>query len=290
MSIDSDVIQIVNQNSTEAFIYLAKELDREVKLYENLIWISYLNDFKYLQIQEEYLIILTLTDNRFNNFNYVTQSLLILIEDINDNAPIFLPYPTTMEIAENSKTNIVLNTLEAVDADAGAYGQVVYYLQELDGNNDLFAISTHQGKGVLRLIGNLDYERKNFYHLRILAVDRANQQPINTGTATVLIKVQDVEDQPPEFVKIQPLTKIVENAEIGTKLLRIECIDGDRGINNPIHYELEANDLFAIEADSGWIYTINKLDREDSKQFLNGATFTLKITASEISKVHSIRI
>lgn len=51
--------------------------------------------------------------------------------------------------------------------------QVVYYLQELDGDDDLFSISTVNGKGVLRLAGHLDYERKFLYQIRVLAVDRA---------------------------------------------------------------------------------------------------------------------
>ena len=117
---------------------------------------------------------LTLTDNRLGNDNYVTQSMLILVEDINDNEPIFKPFQSALEVPEDSRPGI-LTTLEATDRDEGAFGQVVYYLQELDGDNDVFTITTTQGKGVIKLAGSLDYERKNLYQLRVLAVDRANQ-------------------------------------------------------------------------------------------------------------------
>lgn len=50
----------------------------------------------------------------------------------------------------------------------------MYYLQELDGDDDMFSITTTNGKGVIRLVGQLDYERKFLYQLRVLAVDRAN--------------------------------------------------------------------------------------------------------------------
>lgn len=76
------------------------------------------------------------------------------------------------------------------------------------------------GKGVIRLTRNLDYERKSLYQLRVLAVDRANQGRVNTGTAAILVKVQDVEDQPPEFVVASPVTRISEDAEIGTSVLQ----------------------------------------------------------------------
>lgn len=57
--------------------------------------------------------------------------------------------------------------------------QVVYYLQELDGDDDLFSISTVNGKGVLRLAGHLDYERKFLYQIRVLAVDRAINERVS---------------------------------------------------------------------------------------------------------------
>lgn len=124
------------------------------------------------QLRDEYTLVLTLTDNNF----IVTQSFLLLVEDINDNEPIFKPYNSSIEIPENSPPGVI-STLEATDRDEGAYGQVVYYLQDLDDGDEAetFSVSTYQGKGVIRLTGPLDYERKNLYQLRVLAVDRANQ-------------------------------------------------------------------------------------------------------------------
>jgi hypothetical protein len=60
---------------------------------------------------------------------------------------------------------------------------VVYYLQELDGDDDMFSITTVNGKGVIRLAGQLDYERKFLYQLRVMAVDRANNERVSTTAA-----------------------------------------------------------------------------------------------------------
>lgn len=259
---DSEIIRIVNSGGNEAKVYLAKELDRET--------------------QDEYAIVLTLTDSHYSEHNYVTQSFLLLVEDINDNVPIFLPYQNAIEIPEGSEPGVI-STLEALDADEGAYGQVVYYLQELDGDNDIFSISTHQGKGVLRLQRQLDYETKSLYQLRILAIDRANQGPVNTGTAAILVKVKDIEDQPPEFVEVQAVARIAEDAPVGTKVLRVRAIDGDRGINNPIAYALDGNDLFDIDEHTGVVYTLTVMDREEDGDQVNGAHI-LRITATELSK------
>lgn len=64
-----------------------------------------------------------MTDGRLGEGNFITQSLLILVEDVNDNEPIFKPYRSTITVPEDSGPGI-LTTLEATDADEGPYGQV----------------------------------------------------------------------------------------------------------------------------------------------------------------------
>lgn len=55
--------------------------------------------------------------------NFVTQSFLLLVEDVNDNEPIFKPYPSAITVKENAPPSIIA-TVEATDLDEGAYGQV----------------------------------------------------------------------------------------------------------------------------------------------------------------------
>lgn len=264
-NLDSDVIKIEKLSETEANIRLNQELDRELK--------------------DEYHLVLTLTDGQLGEGNFITQSLLLIVDDINDNVPIFKPFQSALEVPENSKPGI-LTTVEAEDRDTGAYGQVVYYLQELEGDNDVFSISTSQGKGVIRVTESLDYEKKSLYQLRVLAVDRANQGPVNTGTAALLVRVRDVEDQPPEFVVATPVQRVSEGMPKGTKILSVKAIDGDRGVNNKIRYSIArgGGGYFRIDEDSGVIYNTRELDREDPRNQINGA-YILEIVATERSKL-----
>ncbi|XP_026315340.1 cadherin-23 [Hyposmocoma kahamanoa] len=259
----SDILRLEAISSNEANIYLVKELDREVR--------------------DEYSFVLTLTDGHLGEGNFITQSFLLLVEDVNDNEPIFKPYPSAITVKEGAPPS-VLTTVEATDLDEGAYGQVLYHLQEIDGDVENFAVQTVNGKGVIRLINRLDYEKKSLYQLRVLAVDRANQGRVNTGTAAILVKVQDEEDQPPEFVVASPVTRISEDAPIGTSVLEVRAIDGDRGINNRISYSIISGgeDHFDIDSSSGVVYTINQLDREDPNNS-NGA-YILEILATEESR------
>lgn len=215
----------------------------------------------------------------------MTQSLLLLVEDVNDSEPIFSSFPSAIEVAENSQPGILLS-VEAIDRDEGTYGQVVYYLEEIDGENEAFSISTSQGKGVIRLKKSLDYEKKSLYQLKVLAVDRANVGRVNTGTATIVVKVTDLEDNGPEFVSQSPVTRISESLSKGSYVTTVKAIDGDRGINNKIKYSIVrgGNNMFRIDEDTGVITTLKPLDREDSRNLINGA-YILEILAVERSKV-----
>lgn len=78
------------------------------------------------QVQDEYNLILTLTDGHLGDGNYVTQSLLLIVDDVNDNEPIFKPYLNSVSVREDSSPG-VLATVEATDADEGPYGQVLKF-------------------------------------------------------------------------------------------------------------------------------------------------------------------
>lgn len=70
-------------------------------------------------------MVLTLTDGHLGDGNYITQSFLLLVEDVNDNEPVFKPYPTALSVKEDSPPGI-LTAVEATDLDEGAYGQVCH--------------------------------------------------------------------------------------------------------------------------------------------------------------------
>lgn len=53
-----------------------------------------------------------------------------------------------------------------------------------------------------------------------MAIDRAKEGRVNTATAPILINVQDIEDQPPEFVKVTPVVRVEEDVAVGTKILQ----------------------------------------------------------------------
>ncbi|CAN7993536.1 unnamed protein product [Ixodes hexagonus] len=206
----------------------------------------------------------------------ITQTMLVIVDDINDNEPVFKQYRTTVTVPEDAAPQVI-DTVEAIDRDQGPFGQVIYQLQNTDSETrSTFSVHQDKGKGIISLVGPLDYERKFIYELRVLAIDRANSGPRHTATAVVLVKVDDVEDQPPVFTEVPPVTRISEDLPLNSLVLTVKAMDGDRGVNNPISYSILSggDGLFAIDRETGVVSVKGRLDREATEN-RNGAFILL---------------
>ncbi|XP_054716346.1 cadherin-23-like [Uloborus diversus] len=261
--VGQEILRFERLGASEANVYLNKELDREMA--------------------DSYSLVLTLTDGRLGEGQFIRHSMLIIVEDLNDNEPVFKSFRSTINVREDSLPKI-LETVEAIDSDAGPFGQVIYQLGNVDKDtSETFSVQTTQGKGVINLVGALDYERKGLYQLRVLAIDRANTGRRNTATAAILVKVEDVEDQPPVFISVPSVTRIPEDLPPNSAVLSVKAVDGDRGINNAITYRISkgSRGLFSIDRTSGLVIVSGKLDRENTDN-RNGA-FILEIEAQEVA-------
>lgn len=148
-------------------------------------------------------------------------------------------------------------------------------------------IETIDGKGVISLVRQLDYERKSLYQLKVLAIDRGIEEERRTATATLLVRIEDAEDEPPVFTFVPSVTKISENQPMGKPVLRVIAVDGDRGVNNPISYSIvkgSRDGLFYIDSSTGIVSVHGKLDREAAIiEGTGSATYSLEIKATEMT-------
>ena len=83
------------------------------------------------ELDKEHEIVLTLTDNQLGTNKFITQSLLILVEDANDNPPRFAQPQISVTVNEHVP-NTILATLYATDRDSGAFGQVIIHTLYID--------------------------------------------------------------------------------------------------------------------------------------------------------------
>ncbi|KAG5675437.1 hypothetical protein PVAND_005341 [Polypedilum vanderplanki] len=191
-----------------------------------------------------------------------TAELIITITDINDCFPTFLDSPYLAYVMENVIPNGgYVISVKAYDADTPPFNnQVRYFLKE--GDADLFRINASTGE--ISLLRALDREQQAEYTLTLVAMDTGS--PPLTGTGTVRVIVQDMNDHSPEFERQSYRATVSENLPAGTKVLTPIARDKDAGLNAKIRFSLLGDKVerFHINHDTGEITTAIMLDREDT--------------------------
>ncbi len=70
-----------------------------------------LNKYLDAEFETQHQLVLTLTDNNLGQGNFITQSLVIIVDDVNDNSPIFEPHQPSILVREHSATPLQLATI-----------------------------------------------------------------------------------------------------------------------------------------------------------------------------------
>ncbi|RUS73776.1 hypothetical protein EGW08_018456, partial [Elysia chlorotica] len=143
----------------------------------------------------------------------------ILVNDVNDEVPEFKNRPYSVTVKEDAEVNSVIYTkIDAFDPDTN---DAKTYILSTDKYSP-FSLDTN---GKLHLVAKLDYESQTFYQYIVTVKDEAD----HTATAEVFIKVEDVQDTPPEFYRDSYSFTILENSPQGTLLNpAVQARDGDR--------------------------------------------------------------
>uniref|UniRef100_A0A2K6UWF2 Cadherin domain-containing protein n=1 Tax=Saimiri boliviensis boliviensis TaxID=39432 RepID=A0A2K6UWF2_SAIBB len=193
-----------------------------------------------------------------------------LIEDINDNAPLFPATVINISIPENSAINSRYALPAAVDPDVGINGVQNYHLIKGQDVFGLEVIETPEGDKIPQLIvqKELDREEKDTYVMKIKVEDGGSPQ--RSSTAILQVSVTDVNDNHPVFKEEEIEVSIPENAPVGTSVTQLHATDADIGENARIHFYFSnlvsntAKRLFHLNATTGLITIKEPLDREES--------------------------
>ncbi|XP_068451673.1 protein dachsous-like [Clinocottus analis] len=156
-----------------------------------------------------------------------TASLLVRVSDVNDNVPEFSEAEYQVEVSEAEPAGTSLLTLSAVDTDGEANGRVTYSIVQQSPSSDAAVFELDSSSGVLRLAQTLDYSQVKVYSLRVQASDGGT--PPLAGNSSVVVKVKDVNNNPPEFSQDIYNASISENLASGASVLTLEVTDKDEG-------------------------------------------------------------
>lgn len=215
----------------------------------------------------EFTVVVTASDQPENEADRLTSSVTarILVEDFNDNAPVFVSR-TRVDIMEDEPVGYPLLHVIAVDRDARDNGRVSYSI--LSGNED-GAFSLDVASGVLAVTRPLDRESQNRYALNVTATDHG--RPARASWQLVHIHVEDINDNPPRFVRPLYEAAVAENSPAGTFVVKVSATDKDVGTNGNLTYAIPegiADGMFSVDPTTGAVTTTGPLDRERKSSYI----------------------
>ncbi|XP_046715410.1 protocadherin alpha-C2 [Silurus meridionalis] len=193
------------------------------------------------------------------------------ITDINDNAPHFRMDRVELDVSESASPGERFSLPNAQDPDVGANTVNTYKI----GESDHFTIDIHSGSDTkyvdLVLMKALDREAKPIHTLILTAVDGG--VPARSGTASIIVRVLDTNDNAPQFDLSVYTVKMNENSPIGTLVTKLNATDSDEGSNAVITYSFtlytseKTQNVFNLNSETGEITVKGTIDFEDMKIF-----------------------
>ncbi|KAK7811164.1 hypothetical protein U0070_004707 [Myodes glareolus] len=160
-------------------------------------------------------------------------TLIIKVEDENDNHPIFTKTTYSFTVLESSAVGSVVGEVCATDRDEPdtMHTRLRYsILEQSPSPPTLFTM--HPTTGVITTTSSqLDRELIDKYQLKIKVQDMDGQYFGLQATATCIITVGDVNDNPPTFTRAVYETSVEENA-VDVEILRLTVQDKDL-VNSP---------------------------------------------------------
>ena len=200
--------------------------------------------------------------------------MVIIIEDMNDNAPIFTESRYEFSMQENQPGGMTLGHVGASDRDTGVNAKITYRLEPVvAGSRGTWSGMGHESlawnaarlvnrfyvdeNGTISTREKLDREQDGDV-LEMLVVASDGGSPQLTGTATILVHIEDVNDNAVEWV--YPLlngVKIQVPANVGPNALiaQFQATDRDAGENGRVSYKFNTDQN---TIDYSKIFTLNE--------------------------------
>ncbi|XP_062943978.1 cadherin-related family member 1 [Cynocephalus volans] len=227
--------------------------------------------------EDEIEAIISISDG----LNLVAEKVVILVTDANDEAPKFMHEPYVVLVPEDIPAGSSIFKVHAVDKDTGSGGSVTYFLQNLHSTK--FAMDRHSGVLRLQAGATLDYEKSRTHFVTVVAKDGGGRlrgaDVVFSATTTVTVNVEDIQDTAPVFVGTPYYGYVYEDTLLGSEVLTVVAMDGDRGKPNRILYRLVNGSDGALEINE----TSGVISLTQSPAQLRREVYVLHVQVTEVS-------
>ncbi|KHJ90244.1 cadherin domain protein, partial [Oesophagostomum dentatum] len=187
-------------------------------------------------------------------------SISVVVEDKNDNSPVFDKVIYAAEILENSDAQQLV-CVSAFDSDLGKNAKISY---SIASGNLAEAFTIDSSTGCIKTMRSLDREETSNYRLAVLATDHG-VPPLN-AEALVKVEVLDEDDNAPKFSHLFH-AEVYEDLKVGSPVLLISATDPDEHDNHTFSIDNETDIPFSIDNRTGQIWLRQPLDREKESSY-----------------------
>ena len=219
------------------------------------------------------------TDQKFYNLTIIARDggtpqfhtfgqIEIEVIDANDRMPTFSLDEYTANVSENVPPATVFFQVNASDADIGTNAQIQYFLNDISNTseavNERFTINATTGE--IATNDMFDREIDTSFILHIIAIDNGSVPVRLTGSAMVLVNIEDRNDHTPTLHNTTYSGDVVENSPNGTYIVSVSASDNDaESPNNDFLFSLNGSrsDVFQIDPTSGDVTVAAEVDWEE---------------------------
>ncbi|TRY88306.1 hypothetical protein DNTS_016697 [Danionella cerebrum] len=193
--------------------------------------------------------------------------VFVVLEDVNDNPPKFIPTFYKIKVPEDVPPGTVLLWIESFDFDLESGGLISYNLKNNEAGTFILDTST----GCLTLERELDFERQRSYNLTVRAVDHGKPRSLSSS-CYIEVEVLDVNENlnRPLFSKLVHVAAVMEDAAVGTSVMTLSAVDNDHGRDGVVRYYINDGSglgVFTIDEETGVLNTAILLDRETEAHY-----------------------
>ena len=229
------------------------------------------------EITSEVTLRIQATDGKFKT----NSTLVICLQDVNDNSPYFSTSLYSATVPENIPIGYLILNVTAKDKDSGANGNVTYSMAQGPDDTDILTVnqtfSVNATSGAITSLRRLTLNAPPVkYKFQVKVSDRGN--PSLENFTSVIITVVDTNDSPPVFTECKDVT-LNTRPEAGTELFRVSASDADYGLNGNVTY------LINVEFCSSGFYI--RLDGSVYSREALPWNSNCNITISATDRVHS---
>lgn len=213
-------------------------------------------------------------------------SVVVTVDDVNDNAPIFVQIPCELYVSDDSALNSVAFKVTATDIDFGANGDVQYRISNINDQQflNLFTLDASTGDFTVKADLSLgkNYPSGREFQFTMTATDKASS-PLSTDIQCTA-RITGENKYSPVLSHPDSLTVVAAGVYNGYHIIKLNASDEDSGPDGALTF------LFTSGNEEG-VFDVSSSGQITIKRVPSNGFYNLQVAISDqasISKRRSI--